>query len=366
MRVAIDATPLTEPSGGISRYTAELAAALAAEFPADEYWMVSDQEWERQVQAPNLRIGERPRGWLRRRWWLAGLPLELRRLGAELFHGADYAVPYLRLRPSVLTFHDTSPWLDGERRQEAAGRIRRRIRLALRAATMILTPTRAVRGELMERFGVAPWRVVAVPLAASEVFRPRPEAETRAALERLGAAAPYILFVGTRERRKNLARLVEAWRLARRERPPLSLILIGRDPSDFARRQVLNLPIEPGLIVGPRLGDAETAALMSGAELFVYPSLYEGFGLPVLEAMQTGAPVVISRDPALVEVAGEAAVAVDAESTAELARAIVELTGDPGRGMALRERGFERAAQFSWRQTAVRTREVYVEALRRF
>lgn len=353
MRVALDATPLIEPSGGIARYVEELARALKREFPEDSYWLVSDQVWE---GGPDLPRGRRPGNWLTRRWWLAGLPWELRRIGAEVFHGTDFGTPYLGVAPSVMTFHDCSPWLEGERRQTAAERVRRRTPRALRRTTLVVTPSETVRREVMERFGLAASRVIAVPLAAGEVFRPRPQGETEAARQRLRVRGPYLLFVGTGDRRKNVERLVEGWLEARRVRPDLELVVVGRRHAGS----------EPGLTAAGRLEDEEVAALMSGAELFVYPSLYEGFGLPVLEAMQAGAPVVISRDAALREVAGDAAVSVEATSSDTLARTIVELMGDPLRRRELRERGIRRAAEFSWRQTAVRTREVYVEAVRRF
>lgn len=368
MRIALDATPLTEPTGGIRRYTAELARALAAHFPDDDYWLVSDQRWGSPPPLPNLRAGRPADQWWTRRWWLAGLPLELRRLGVEVFHGTDFAVPYLPLVPSVMTLHDLSPWSGGERRAERAGRVRRRAPFLTRVATLILTPTESIRREAIEQLRLPASRVAVAPLAAAEEFHPRPPGEVAETLGRLGVEPPYILFIGTAERRKNLARLVEAWRAARRERPGLSLALAGRSPG--AAGELLNLSADVSAETGLRLlgpvEDREAAALMTGAALFVYPSVYEGFGLPVLEAMQCGAPVVISRDPALVEVAGEAAVAVPYDSPAELARAIVELSGNCARREELRERGLRRAAQFSWRQTAVRAREAYVEAVRRF
>lgn len=360
MRVALDATPLTEPSGGIARYVAELALALRAEFPEDEYWLVSDQVWE---GGPDLPCGRPPKNWLARRWWLAGLPMELRRIRADVFHGTDFGAPYLSLNPSVLTLHDCSPWLAGDLRQTAADRVRRRAPWALRAATVILTPSEAVRREVITRFGLAPSRVRATPLAPSAVFRPRPDDEVQRTLTALNLRQPYLLFVGTQDRRKNLPALIQAWRIAKPVRPGLGLVLVGRAVADSP----LLIPGgEPGLTVAGRLDDEVVAALVSGAEAFVYPSLYEGFGLPVLEAMQAGAPVIISRDPALLETAGGAALTADATSPADLARAVIELTGDPSRRREWQERGWRRAAQFSWRQTAIRTRELYVEALRRF
>ncbi len=355
LRIAIDATPLTEPHGGIARYTREIAAALATEFPDDQYALVSDQDWTAGALPANLRAGRRPRSWIARRWWTVGLPLELARLDASVFHGSDFAVPYVPLRPSVMTLHDLSPWLNPELRPSGSERVRRRAPLLAKLATMILTPTETIRRQTIEHFGLPPSRVVAVPLAAGPEFRPRTAAETMPALARLGVAPPYLLFIGTRERRKNLTGLLDAWRQARRRQPDLDLVVVGPP-----------MPDEAGLIAAGSPPDADLAALLAAAAIFVYPSLYEGFGLPVLEAMQSGTPVVISRDPALAEVAGDSAVPVDAASTASLADAIIGLLANPGRREELRTRGLRRAAEFSWRRTAVRTREVYVEALRRF
>jgi len=366
LRVAIDATPLILPSGGIARYTYELTTALAAEFPADEYLLLSDQRWGNGPAAPNVRKGSLPGNFITRRWWLAGLPWELRRSRANVFHGTDFAVPYLPLTPSVLTLHDLSPWKQGELRAAGARRIRRRTPLLLRIATMIVTPSEAVRREAIEHFHLSPARVAAVPLAPSRQFQPRGDEETSRLLRRLSIARPYLLFVGTQEPRKNLGRLIEAWREVRREHPDLGLVLAGRPGDNFSLPEVLNVAGEPGLTITGRLADADIAGLMSRAALFVYPSLYEGFGLPVLEAMQAGAPVVISRDPALREVAGDAAVSVDAGSPVSLACAIVQLMKDPRERMELRARGRRRAAQFCWRYTAIRTHEIYAEALQRF
>jgi len=266
----------------------------------------------------------------------------------ELFHGTDFSVPYLPLRPSVMTLHDLSPWLDPAWQPDAA-RVRRRTPRLLRMglATMVITPTEAVRRAAIERFELSPDCVVAVPLAASALFKPAPPSF---------GDAPYFLFVGTCEPRKNLARLLEAWREVRRT-IPVDLVLAGRSHAAAE---------EPGLRVLGAVPDAELPALYSGALACVYPSLYEGFGLPVLEAMQCGALVIASRDPAIVEVSGKAAVHVDAENTKALA--------DTMRAVAMNSEGFEevrrngltRAAQFSWQKTARLTREVYVAAARTF
>jgi glycosyltransferase involved in cell wall biosynthesis len=300
-------------------------------------------------------MGGGPRNPGERKWWLWGLDREMRRRGVDLFHGTDYSVPYLAHRPSVMTLHDLSPWLDPAW-QPAASRVRRRTPRLLRMglATMVITPSEAVRRGAIERFGLQPDRVVAVPLAAAdELFTPPPAAAKP-------RGNPYFLFVGTLEPRKNVARLVDAWREVRKT-IAVDLVLAGRTRADFPP-----LAPEPGLRLLGEVPDADLPGLYSGALACVYPSLYEGFGLPVVEAMQCGALVITSRDPAVLEASGDGAVHVDATDTAALAEAMRAVSANPAGFQEVRQRGLARAAQFSWRNTARRTREVYDAATRAF
>jgi glycosyltransferase involved in cell wall biosynthesis len=348
MRVAIEAASLSLTSGGLARYTSELSLALARCFPEDEFFLVSDQPFRMPSPAPvNLKCGGGPRNVMERRWWLWGLPRELARLGADLVHGPDFAVPYLSRRPSVLTLHDLSPWMD-QRWHHSAHRVRRRTPLLfeLGLATMVITPGEKVRRAAIERFGLRPERVVAVPEAAAHWFRPVETAPT----------PPYFLFVGTLEPRKNLDMLLEAWREMRRHHA-VDLVLAGRRRADAPE-----IRPEPGLRLAGEVADAELPALYSGALAFVYPSLYEGFGLPVLEAMQCGAPVIASR--AVEEAAGDAAIYAD--TSKELAAAMLELATRPELAAASRELSLTRAREFSWERAARMTRQVYEEARARF
>ncbi len=353
MRVALDGTPLTLSSGGLRRYTEELSAALARNFPQDEFWLVSDQRFRMPEGIPgNLRQGSGPRNGAERRWWLWGLDRELHLLEVVLFHGTDFAVPYLPRRPSVLTLHDLSPWMDAAWHSDA-DRVRKRtpLLIGLGLATVIVTDSEAVRKQAMDRFRIHPERVRAVPLAASAVFRPIAVPGTPP------PGASYFLYAGTLEPRKNVSGLIAAWREVRRHHP-VDLVLAGRRRPDFAQ-----LSSEPGLQIIGEVSDERLAELLAGAMAFVYPSLYEGFGLPVLEAMQCGACVITSRDAAISEVAGGAA--IQAGSHEELVRAMMEIATEPGMAGVWRERGLRRAAEFSWDRTARLTHEVYEQALRR-
>ena len=352
MIVALDATPLTVATGGVARYTAELARALAVAFEEDTYWLVSDQSFELPAGgAPNLKKGEAPRTAADRKWWLWGLARELSRRRADVFLGTDFAVPYLPLRPSVMMLHDLSPWRD-KRWHANADRVRRRTPLLLRAglATMVITPTEAIRKEAIARFHLAPERVTAVPLAASEHFRTAP---------RLERARPYFLFTGTLEPRKNVGVIVDAWRELRRE-VAVDLVIAGRRREDFGE-----LAPEEGLRILGGVPEDELSSLYSNAAAFLFPSFYEGFGLPALEAMQCGAPVITSNDPALLEVTGDAALHVDATDTSGWCFAMRSML-NAGSALARSAAGVQRAAEFSWHNTAVRTREVFEESIRRF
>jgi glycosyltransferase involved in cell wall biosynthesis len=354
MRVALDATPLTLSSGGLARYTARIAVALAAEFPGDRFILLSDQPFSLPPDAPPaLEKGAGPRDVLEQRWWLWGLARELARQRADLFHGPDFAVPYLPLRPSVMTLHDLSPWMDPSWHAHA-GRVRRRTpwlaRLGL--ATMILTDSEAVRRQAIAHFGLPPGRVAAVPLAADAQFRP--------SRSHAPPSVRYFLFVGTLEPRKNLRFLIRAWQPVYLSHG-VELWLAGR------RRQDEPVPPDlPGLRWLGEVPDERLPGLYSNALAFVYPSLYEGFGLPVLEAMQCGACVIVSNDPSLGEVAGDAAVRLDPQDLRAWTQAMAACAEGSHRIEDFRRRSTQRARLFSWSRTARLTREVYEEAQRRF
>jgi glycosyltransferase involved in cell wall biosynthesis len=340
--ICLDATPLTMTSGGLPRYVSELSSALVAEYPADQFVLSSDQPFD-----SGLTKLPAPRNWLQRRWWLYGAEQTNARAGVALFHGTNFAVPYHSRRPTVMTVHDLSPWLNPAW-QNGAERVRRRSPRMIQLATMIITPSEPVKAEVAGRFHVPPNRVVVTPLAAASNFRPVPKPSPR----------PYFVFVGTLEPRKNIPMLLEAWRQVKLLYE-VDLVLAGRRREDFPA-----IKPEPGLRILGETPEADLPELYSNAIAAVYVSEYEGFGLPVLEAMQCGAPVIISRDPALREVAGDGVLRVS--NAAELSSAMQLLLDDSALRAAQSARSVDRAARFSWTATARSTYGAYMEAIVRF
>ena len=353
MRVALDATPLTLSSGGLPRYVTELSIALAREFPEDTYVLLSDQPFPMPERTPaNLVRGRQPYSAADRRWWLWGVRGAIRLTGAQVFHGTNFEVPYLGTVPSLLTIHDLSPWRDPAWHpdlQENAGRVRKRTPWLVRLgrASMILTVSEAMRQEIISHFGVKPEKVRAIPLAAAPHFRPLPTTSP--------PTKPFFLFVATLEPRKNVPALVEAWRESRAE-TGADLVVAGRNRADFA-----GIAPAEGLYLLGEVPDEQLPRLYSDALAFVYPTHYEGFGLPVLEAMQCGCPVITSRDPAVMEVSGNAA--IHTSSAAEMAEAMRGVAANPRLRNLLSGCGLERARAFSWARTARETRALYAELL---
>ncbi|HYA18858.1 MAG TPA: glycosyltransferase family 1 protein, partial [Bryobacteraceae bacterium] len=280
--------------------------------------------------------------------WLWGVQRAIRQNQVDVFHGTNFEVPYRGRTPAVLTIHDLSPWRDKAWHDEA-GRVRFRAPWLVRfgRASMILTVSEAVRREIIAHFGVLPSRVRAVPLAAASHFRPVPPTTP--------APKPFFLFVATLEPRKNIEGLVEAW-LESRAETGADLIVAGRSRTDFAG-------IEPGegMHFLGEVSDQELPVLFSDALALVYPTHYEGFGLPVLEAMQCGCPVITSRDPAVMEVSGGAA--IHAASTAAIAEAMRAIASRPEMRADMKAAGLQRASLFSWARTARETHDIYTEIL---
>lgn len=344
MRIGLDATPLISPTGGVPRYVRELYAALRELGGVDEFELFTDQPVDGAIGPRNTA--------LEKRWWLAGLPLALRRHRIDVFHGTEFSVPYIPVTASVMSVNDLSPWLNPEW-HATADRVRQRTPILLRLglATMILTLSESVRRQAIKRFALDPERVVAVPLAAAKTFQP---------VNVPTPTEPYFLYVGTIEPRKNLPLLVDAWREIRK-RHRVRLVIAGSRRDDGPR-------IDPadGLELLGAVDEAKLPALYSGALAAVYPTFYEGFGLPIVEAMQCGAPVITSQDESVVEVSGGAALHAPATSTKDWIAAMTRVIEDAALRQSLKVQGLQRASEFSWRRTARETLAVYREAHRRF
>jgi len=227
----------------------------------------------------------------------------------------------------------------------------------IRSAHAIITVSRHTAEDLLRHTKVDASRVHVVPLAAS---LPASADDVDEALDRLKVPRPYVLFVGTLEPRKNVVRLIRAYRRVASRGAPHALVLAG--PMGWRHQALLKeLALEaPGeIVLTGAASPTDRDALFREAAVFVYPSLYEGFGLPVLEAMARGAPCVVSTASSLPEVAGEAAVPVDPRSVAGLAEAIERVINDRGLAQRLGQAGRARAARYSWEDTARLTLEVY-------
>ncbi len=363
MRIGIDWRPTYQGRGGIPVYVRGLAAGLASRYPEDELRLYAHQ-----VRG---RLGRRgraaappPRG---ARLCAAPFPSRaadaLARFGvgadvlvggADVFHLTGYSWLRASNAPLVATIHDALfeelPRCYTPAMRTGLRRVTRRI---LRGAVRTLVPSVRTKAALVERFGADPARVDVVPLAP----RALPAVEP-ARFER-----PTFLAVGTLEPRKNLARVLEAFALARARGLVADLVVAGArgwlddDLLATAARA-------PGVVVEGEVDDARLAALYGGATALVYPSLGEGFGLPVIEAMAAGLPVVTSAATACAEVAGAAALLVDPYDVDAIADALARTAGDEPFRRELATAGLVRAAGFTWERTAQGTRASYERAIR--
>jgi len=380
MRVALDGLPLTSPKTGVGHYTFELARALADAEPSSSfeiiypstYPQISLAQMANGVSVPENLKFERVRvGPLGRHWWSVGLPRYVRGHEVELFHGTNYDIPLWRPCATVLTIHDLSQLLHPETHERrSVMRARRRLPLMARAADAIITPTESIRREVCECLNTDRDRVFAVPEAARACFRPQAFSETADVRRKLGIGDEFLFAVGTLEPRKNLSVLVNAFAEVVRAQPEMNVQLViagGRGwLSGPLFAAIERSAARNRILLTDYLHDEDLRALYASCRAFIYPSLYEGFGLPPLEAMACGAPVIASRTPTLIETTGGAAALFDPGNVEELSRNILELLADENARRQLSTAGRQRAAEFSWKKTARQTLEVYAVAEKRF
>jgi glycosyltransferase involved in cell wall biosynthesis len=272
--------------------------------------------------------------------------------GADVVHATNFVLPPTGGPPGVVTVHDLSYERDDTR--PGGARLRDLVPWSVRRAARVLVPTAVIGREVVDRLGVDPKRVaVTHEGVAPAFFGATPLGDL--ALEGFGIRRPFALAVGTLEPRKNLARLLEAWQQARP--PGWQLVIAG--PRGWGPA----LPATPGVKLLGWLGDDTLPGLFSAAGLFCYPSLYEGFGLPPLEAMATGTPALVGRYSAAPEVLGEAALMVDPADADAIADGLRRLADDDALRQRLAAAGRVRAAAFTWERTARATLDAYRAAL---
>ncbi|HEV7493846.1 glycosyltransferase family 1 protein [Baekduia sp.] len=349
LTVGIDARAAAEVPAGRGRYVRELLTALSR---------VEEARDVRFVLYARERWGDLDPAHFA--WRLVGLPDPVWHVAAAahasrevdmLLSTNSYLTAWFCLKPTAVVVYDLVPFVDRGNAKTSSARIEQAtIRPALRRAAALPCISEATRADLVRLFPYATSKATMIPLAADPAFSTPVPAPGHPALE----GKPYVLAVGTLEPRKNLERLIAAWSsLDADARAGHVLALVG--PIGWDAAPILSAARDQGAQLLGRVSEDELRALYAGASAFAYPSLYEGFGLPILEAMAAGAPVVTSNVSSLPEVAGNAALLVDPTDITAIASALARLLSDPALANDLRTRGHARAALFSWERTARET-----------
>ena len=360
LRVGFDTVPAALSGSGVGRYPAELEAALR-ERDDVELAPLAPGRGDR-AKPPATRRARILQGLAREGlYYPAGLARQARAAGVDVVHCPAPFAPLVADRPLVLTIHDLLPLRHPELFPRLT-KVHTRLLFArsARRATRIITGSEHTRGELGSLLGIGPERVTVTPYGVDARFRPEPPPPGWAE-ERLGVRGRYALCVGNLEPRKNLATAVRAFEAAGVE--DCSLVVVG---ARGWRNEEFERVVErtrAHVVVAGYVEDDELVPLYSGAECLVFPSLYEGFGFPPLEAMACGTPVISSDRTSLPEVVGDAGVLVDPHDEGAIAEAIRALLGDESRAREIGERGRERAAAFTWERTAAATVDAYRAAL---
>lgn len=371
MRVGIHAVPLLPYPTGRETYVRSLLEALAAIDAANRYYVLVSpanrhlfERPEPNFQVVPVRLPRLP---TRRLWEVAYLRLSPLVRGLDIIHLTEGPVPFYQPRKAVATIHDILPVLHPEIfGRKARVYYRHALSLGTKRLGAVIVASQHTKGDLVRHLPVDPARVTVIPEGVSPRFRPIRDAGALSAVrQRYALPRHFVLHIGTIEPRKNLARLIRACRALRRRGMPHSLVLAGGkgwlsdDVVEEARRGGPDDVIFTGFV-----RHEDIPFLYSAADAFAYPSLYEGFGIPPLEAMAAGIPVVCSNRSSLPEVVGDAALLVDPEDEQAIAAALEEAIRNEKLRARMRRAGLERAALFSWENAARRTLSLYESLFR--
>ncbi|MBX2998957.1 MAG: glycosyltransferase family 4 protein [Caldilineaceae bacterium] len=370
MNVCLDVSPALGQSAGIGRYARELALALSKSKDIHLSLIHNRQPLHRLPQPlVHLQRSEIPlkdKAW--RFFLLSGLPLPkawgTTAYHCDIFHGTDVITPALPV-PIAITVHDLTTKLFPQLHTLFHGRYQRLVLpMMLRRAAIILTNSESTRHDVLKYMNISSKKVVTTLLGVDHArFNPGDQKKIADRLLPFGITEPYWLTVGTLEPRKNLPRLLQAYAYLGKTAPPLVLAGAYGWHSSSIYQLVHQIGIEDRVIFPGFVPDELLPDLYRAAQLFIYPSLYEGFGLPILEAMACGTPVVTSNCSSMAEIAGDAAVLVDPTSEDNLVEVLHTLVSDRVIRETMSVRGILRAQQFSWENTTQATIAAYRQLL---
>jgi glycosyltransferase involved in cell wall biosynthesis len=369
MRIAFDGTTLTPGRTGVGYYTEHLLHHLAREVAGtgDEIVVLSNKPIDTQTTLPaHVRVHDGHRFPIRIGWMQLRAASALDALKPDVAHFTNGMIPIGSPVTTIVTVHDMSLRLYP--RCHPLRRLllnRPLMHVAIRQASAIVTVSHSARRDLLRLHGVAPDRVSVVHEAASPAFRPIADrARLDAIKAKYGLPDRFILYVGTIEPRKNLGRMMDAFAMARHAGIPHHLVCVGPygwSSSDLSGR-IDRLGVRDAVHFTGYLPFEDLPAVYNLGDFFIFPSLYEGFGLPVVEAMASGLAVLTSNSSSLGEIAGDAAETIDPTDTDAMADAIRRLATDAALRRDRSERGLARAKMFSWTQTAREMLAVYHRA----
>jgi glycosyltransferase involved in cell wall biosynthesis len=375
MTIGIDYTPAHEQGGGIGRYVRELVAALAAldsETPYRLFVAGADRNLLPPTPGPNFTWAPSRLSptWFARLWHRARLPIPVEYWTGPLdcFHATDFVLPPTRpATRTVLTVHDLSfVRVPGAASPRLKAYLDRVVPRSVRRADHILADSQATKDDLVALYGTPPERISVLLSGVHPRFRPAPPEAVAAVRARYAIGdAPFVLAVGTVQPRKNYERLMAALAALPPALADVRLVIAGgkgwlEGPIHAA---VESLGLRSRVLFIGFAADADLPALYTAARCLAFPSLYEGFGLPVVEAMACGTPVLTSNVSSLLEVAGGAAVLVDPLDVEGIADGLRRILSDDALRGTLIARGFERAATFTWERAAGQLRALYVRLL---
>ena len=371
MRIAIDAHSVGAKLAGNESYATNLIEALAQVDSVNEYtlYVTTAEARARFSQRwPNFRVQTTlPHTPLIR------IPLtlaaELRKRPVDVLH-VQFTAPPFSPCPVVVSVHDLSfEHLPQTFNRRSRTQLRLTVRHSVKKAARILTLSEHTRRDMIETYGTSPERITAIPLAAPSYFgRVREERELQRVRHIYGIEGDYILCVSSIQPRKNLSRLVRAYESLRNKRGPgklPKLVLVGKCAwlYDETLRSIEEGRMKDSVILTGYVPQSDLPALYSGSICFVYPSYFEGFGLPPLEAMKCGTPVIAGNRTSLPEVVGDAGILVDPFDVNAIAAAIERLVDDPDLRQQLSVKGVARSRLFDWNETARRTLNIYEQVV---